>query len=516
MKGDYVSYTCSQQGAPLMTRSWLVIAALVMIPLVVYWPTVWHEYGFRDDYAHLREVREAPGWLTRLTSSYGRPVYGYALEASLAPLRSVADLSVLRLTSTLLLSAVGLLLWTLLRRSGWSELEAATIGAATILLPGTQVIAGWAIAWPIALGLVVAIAGFVLVDRGLACRRWQRTWAVAAGAVLYFVAGLTYQTCALFAVALIAAVLLLRKDNGVRDDVYWVFAHFGVLFLSLISGWLLVNVMAANGMVPESTRMSFEPDPLRKLLWFARNPLPNSLALFPLRDDFATPLSFFLVLAAVVLVIALGFVYGARQAAQRRRWLFAVLVLPFAAHSVSLAASSQAIGYRTLLPLSGLFLVLAMFGLRALMTRFNLRRASQAGIYGAILASVALLAQHNAFSLLAEPQGRGWQLMQAAAGNLRLDADSQVFIVLPKVDDRSTERVYADEFGSLSADAEWAAEEMFNAAMRKRFPTGLPKGARYTIDTGFVPPTLPFDLVVDLRVLRQQGNRVLVPADAAL
>jgi hypothetical protein len=82
------------------------------------------------------------------------------------------------------------------------------------------------------------------------------------------------------------------------------------------------------------------------------------------------------------------------------------------------------------------------------------------------------------------------------------------------IDDRSTERLYADEFGSLSSDAEWAAEEMFNAAMRERFPTGMPKGARYTIDTGFVLSTLPVDLVIDLRVLKYQGNRELAPVAA--
>src|SRR5690606_36487825 len=136
------------------------------IPLVVYWPSITLEYGFRDDYAHLREVREVPGWLVKLAASYGRPVYGFALEASLDPLTSVADLFALRLTTTLLLSALGLLLWTHLRRSNWSDMEAATIAAATTLLPGAAVLTGWGIAWPIALALVMTVAGFMLVDRG--------------------------------------------------------------------------------------------------------------------------------------------------------------------------------------------------------------------------------------------------------------------------------------------------------------------------------------------------------------
>ncbi|MES2626710.1 MAG: glucosyltransferase domain-containing protein [Pseudomonadota bacterium] len=498
-----------------MTRPWLIVVALVLIPIAVYWPTVSHEYGFRDDYAHLREVREVPGWLTELTSSNGRPVYGYVLEASLKSVQTVADLSLLRLVSTLLFSIVGLLLWTHLRRSGWSNLEAAVIGAAVTLLPGVQVVAGWAIAWPIALGLVAAVAGFALVDRGLSQKGWQRVGVVFAGGLLYFIAGLTYQTCALFAVMPLAAVLLMRKTTEIRDDAWWVTVHIGVLFVSLFSGWLLMNAMFTTGAVLEAERMHFESAPLSKLLWFAHNPLPNSLALFALRDDFATPVSFYLVLAAVLLVIVLGFFYGAKDTSQRRRWLFAALALPFVAHSVSLAASSQAIGYRTLLPLSGLFLVLAMFGLRALMARFNLRQAVKTTIFSGVLVIAAWQAQHNTFSLIAEPQGREWQLVKSAAERLRFDADTQVFVVLPKIGDRSTERIYADEFGSLTSDAEWAAEEMFKTAIRERFPAGLPQGARYVLDTGSLPPGLSVDLILDMRRLKLQSTQAL-PTTAAL
>ena len=77
-------------------RTWLCAAALLILPLLVYWSTIEHEYGFRDDYAHLREVRERPGWLTTLTTAHGRPVYGAVLEASLHDVVDVADLTVLR------------------------------------------------------------------------------------------------------------------------------------------------------------------------------------------------------------------------------------------------------------------------------------------------------------------------------------------------------------------------------------------------------------------------------------
>ena len=194
-------------------RTWLIAAVLLILPLLVYWPTVTHEYGFRDDYAHLREVRERPGWLTQLTTSNGRPVYGAVLEASLRDVYEVPELEALRLTSTVLIAFVGLLLWWHLRRSGWTEAQAAALGAAVTLLPGAQIVVGWAIAWPIALGLVAAVAGFALVDRGLQ-RKGSPSSVVAAGSGLYFVAGLTYQTSALFAVMPLAAVLLAARRHG--------------------------------------------------------------------------------------------------------------------------------------------------------------------------------------------------------------------------------------------------------------------------------------------------------------
>jgi hypothetical protein len=491
----------------LNVRTWLAVAALLILPLLVYWPTVTHEYGFRDDYAHLREVRERPGWLTTLTTAHGRPVYGAALEASLRNVDRVEELATLRLTSALLIGVVGVLLWSQLRRSGWTE--AAAMGAAVTLLPGMQVVVGWAIAWPIALGLIAALAGFALVERGFGVNGFARARLVAAGGVLYVLAGITYQTSALFAVVPLAAVLLLRERATLRDDARWVVAHIGLLFVCLVAGFVASRVLMVEGAVPEATRTTLEPDIWLKFLWFLRNPVPNSIGLFALRDGVATPLWFWFVVAGVTAIMLLGLVYGAKSRQQRVRWLFTALLLPFVAHSVSLAASSQAIGYRTLLPLSGLFLVLALFGLRSVAARYGAPRAAEAGVLAAVLVVAAMLAQRNPLALLAEPQGHEWDLIQAAANRLQPAGNASVYIIRPTIDDRSTERVYADEYGTLTADADWAAKEMFKAAMRERFPGGLPGGAQYELFTGFGPPPAQYsyDLVVDLRALKSLGER---------
>ena len=79
---------------------------------------------------------------------------------------------------------------------------------------------------------------------------------------------------------------------------------------------------------------------------------------------------------------------------------------------------------------------------------------------------------------------------------------------------RSTQRVYADEYGSLTSDADWAAKEMFKAAIRERFPDGLPAGTDYLLTTGFgPPPPVGYDLVADLRELKNLGERA--PAETS-
>jgi hypothetical protein len=118
-----------------------------------------------------------------------------------------------------------------------------------------------------------------------------------------------------------------------------------------------------------------------------------------------------------------------------------------------------------------------------------------------------MLARHNALTLIAEPQGNEWRLFQAAVSRLPLERETSVYIVRPTTSYRSTERIYADEYGSLSADSQWAALEMFRAAIRQRFPQGLPAGTRYTLTTSITPPIMPYDLVLDLRELRNEGER---------
>ena len=207
--------------------------------------------------------------------------------------------------------------------------EAVAIGLAVALLPAAQVIASWAIAWPITLAALLGVTGFALVEARLAQRGWQRAAAVAAGATLYFLAGLIYQSNALLAVVPLAAVLLTRSGSSVAAHARWVAVHLTILFVSLVAGFLLVEIALSQGVLPPTTRLMFETNPFGKLVWFVREPVANALALFALRDRFNTGAVFFWsALLLSLFAIALGWRFGPKERSHRVRWLVSLLFLP--------------------------------------------------------------------------------------------------------------------------------------------------------------------------------------------
>lgn len=482
----------------------LVIALLLVVPLLVYWPTVFAEYGFRDDYAHLREADELPEKLIRFTASYGRPLYGPLLVATVQPLDGIVDLQWLRLGSVLLLTAVGVVLWRLLLRAGWSVFEAGAVGLAVALLPGAQVAVGWSIAWPVAATLLLAVGGFSCVDAALARRGAARAAAWVAGTLLYVGAALTYQPSALFAVVPLAALLLVR-DGAPAARLRWAAAHLATLFAGLVVAFVAINAVFALGVAAPAGFVRFETDPLGKLAWFVTRPLANALALVVLRDRYETSVAFWIALAFVAAVIALGWRFGERTRAGRAAWLFCALVLPFVAGSVSLIATHRSMGYRTTLALGGIVLVLFVWSLRGLRVSGRIGAAAQAAVLAAFVGVAAFLARDHALHLIAEPQHREWSLVRDGAQRMPLASRLRVYVIRPFLDEhRSTERVFVDEFGSLSTNSDWSTYEMFRTALRERFPRGLPKGASYTFATGLAPPPAgAYDYVVDLRRLKE-------------
>lgn len=493
-----------------MIRTRICFYVLLLTPLAVYWSTIFHDYGFRDDYSHLREAKEEPGKIVKFTASHGRPLYGALLETTFGVTDDVAELPWLRLTTVCLLTVLGLALWRQLYQSGWPEVDAAAIGLGVTLLPAAQVLTGWAITWPFPLALLLSVAGFAAIETELERGGLKRYVALLGGCMIYALAGLIYQSNALFAVVPIAAVLLVRSGREPMSDLKWLGHHVTALLVGALGSYFLVKSLFANGVFQQSQRLQLETSLFTKIPWFFAHPLPNALGLFALRDDFGTgALVFWGTVIVIAVVIGTGFRLSARPegALLSRKWVWCLILFPLLAHGISLAAAERCIAYRVLFGLSGLVLVYTIYGLRVLAVARGIKPLLHYVTLGLLATGAAVVASRQSYGLIAEPQGYEWEMMQAAVLRANFTKPVKVYVITPTPADRSTDRMYQDEFGSLSSDSDWVPKEMFKAALRDRFSGKLPKGGSFTFASGHEEPAAnAYDLVVDMRKLKQHRS----------
>lgn len=488
-------------------RTRICLLILLLTPILVYWQTVFHDYGARSDYSHLRAADEEPGRLVKLYTTEGRPLYGAMLEATYAATGDVARLEWPRLTAVLMLALVGLVFWRQMYNSGWNEVEAAGLGLGVLLLPSAQVLVSTGTGWAQALALLLAMAGFSAVETEIEHGGMKRIVALLGGAVIYALGTLVAPANVLFTLVPITGVLLARTGREALGDLRWVSIHLGVMVGGLVAGLAVVQTLLPDSMLQEAGRLQLEAGPTTPLGWVLANPLTNALALYAINDDFLSgAIVYWAVAIAVVifLVIAYRRVMASGDALAGRRWRFCLAAVPAAAALLPLVTLEPVSAYRVLFPVCGIVLVLVVFSFRSLVIGKKVRPRRHYPLLALIWGALAYAAHDNSFSLLAEPQAREWELMRTSVLRAAFNKPVRVSIVTPAVADRSTGRIYGDEFGSLSSADPQVAQEMFKAALRERFGGALPKGGSYTLTAGPLEPDAEdYDLLIDLRRLRE-------------
>ncbi len=487
-------------------RRWIcpaIIAALLLFPALLYWDTIFHRYGFRDDYSVLRESHEEPGKVIWFCSMQARPIYGVVMEASFALLRGIEDLAWLRLLSALLVGAVAAVSYRLFRAATWDRATAALLAALIVTLPGAQLLVGWTVGWPLNLALLFTLGAFACAERAFGAERPRLRFGWWAGAWgLVTASALTYQTNTLFYFVPLAAALWPRRAWAWRESFQWFVRHGVTVGLGLVTAFSLMMVAFALEWVPMHQRVGIERDVLGKLGWFVTEPLQNALALTVLNQNYGSP-----VVTRVAVIVAIILLAGAVREGMRRgwsnglAWLGALAVLLIGSFSVNLAVSDRWPGYRVLLPLTSVVAVFLAMSLRTL----GGRALARIGV-GVLVLTGAWLARKQAFELVAQPQGREFALIEKGAATIALRSDrvAKVFVITPTGFDRSTDLSYLDEFGSLSSDSDWVPGEMLAHAMHALHPNVPDLRSRYMAMSGRKLPTdMTFDHVIDLRRLRE-------------
>lgn len=478
---------------------WGASLAVFLAPLVIYARTVFHAYGFRDDYPLLRETYEEPGKILAVCSSQGRIIYGWILEHANHWAGDVAGLRWIRLGGALGLALLALWVLRLAVQAGWPLRYSAGFALLLVFSPPAQVLVSWSICSPQVIALLLGTAAFAMAE-------WKRGpgW-VAAATLLMAVGALTYPPNALFYVVLMALVLVQRHRDTWQEAYRWAARHLFIAFGGLTASFVLLQVAFAQHWFRRSHRIRFETKWFSKLGWMLREVMPDALA--PPFLDGAKGISaapyWTMVVLALLLVAAGTALEGKRFGKEGLiRWVTGMVVLSLAAYCVSLVAGERWPSYRSAFALTGVwtvFLIAALMNVSRALPALTERLPSLL-FTGWVLLSVALSYRHS-YELFAVPQGRELKLLEAGAEQARHFAMPRIFVVSANQNDSWTWHRYGDEFGSVTVDAPWLAMEVIHVLMRRRGSTAGRR--RYDLQSGRESPAPgSFDVLVDLRTLR--------------
>ncbi|MFP2912329.1 hypothetical protein ACLESD_46365 [Pyxidicoccus sp. 3LFB2] len=479
---------------------------LLLLPWAIYGGAISQRYGLRDDYAILREAREEPGKIFRVCAAMGRPLYGWLLEVSTRAAGDIAGLVGLRMLAVLGLGLLGAAVFLLLRQVGWRATPAALLAAFFTVMPSAQVVVAWSICWPQTVALLLGVAAFALARRGLEVpsrTAWHSGVWCLGGVLAMGAATLIYQISGLFYAVLLAAALVVRQDTDVRAPARWMARHLCVMGGGLGLAYVLTRVSFALGFFTPSPRMVFEKHLVAKVGWFFTQVVPNVLALSALNDSDSGPSWGYRAMGGLtVTLVALGLLAEARRSGRAGvvRWVLGLVVLSAAAYSVGFLAGERWPTYRTLYALCGVwsvFVAASLLKLGSLWPAQGPRVAT--ALLGAFVAVSAVLAHQQAWALFALPQVQELAVMEQGASRLAPGHRPRVFVLTARQPDTLAPRRYLDEFGSVSADAEWVAKEMLQAVLHERFPRERDVSQLYHLAAAATLFTPAYDVLIDMR-----------------
>ena len=477
---------------------WLVASALVLLPLILYSNTLFARFGFRDDYAILREVHEEPGKVIWHVGTYARPLYGVMLQVFFERVDGIDDLWKGRAASALCVGALSAMLFLALLRLNWPPLTSALLASLMAVLPAAQVIVSWAICWPHLVGGLCSLAAFLIGQKGGGLR--------TAAAVFLLVTGvLIYQPHVFFYFVLVAAGLLAYQDKTLTWRIRCLIRHFLTMGAALALAYGIMQLLYAAGVFKSSNLVVLENEPLSKLQWFLAGPLRNALALIVLNDAERGMAIAYVMMGVVTGGIILVGGWGKWRSGGWREglfWAVALSALLLGAFTANLVSMQRWSTYRTLYALTGVLLVFFVLGLQTLASYLPKRREWLVpAVLALVLVAGAPLARIQAYTLFALPQQEELALMEEGARKLGALDKATVFIIRPTIDDTCAPQRYSDEFGTLSTDSDWAPKEMLKLLLNGRAPD-LSK--RYTFICGrSLPAGRMFPVVIDMRRLKQ-------------
>ncbi|MFT3870871.1 MAG: hypothetical protein QM715_20655 [Nibricoccus sp.] len=496
-------------GLPLRGWLWLGSIALILFPVCLYWNTTWAEFGLRDDYGVLREAQQEPRMIEQFCGSHARPIFGWLQQATFMPLRTISDLAWPRLLGSFFTGVLGACVFqVLVRLHRWSLLTAACVGAILTVLPSVQVVAGWAIVWPYLISALLSLTAFVVAENGFRASEglsWKQFWLCLLAGLLVIASAWVYQPNGLFYLVFVAVKVVRRGEVLQPAPRYRLIQHLFLLGAGMLTAYALIRGAFALEWLPMSKRVAFEHDPLGKLLWFAKNSLPNGLALLVLNDfQGRTQPWYGLAVTATSVLIGIGGLLVFRRRGWREGlvWFVGLVFLLIGSHGINLMVSERWASYRTIYPLAGVILVYVAASMGMVAENFPIVKRARGMLSVIVVVLAALLARRQAYELIAVPQHEELEMIRSEMKKLDVTRDQKVYVITPTPEIAPAHLLYSDEFGSLSTDSDWVPKEMMKLLFMEARPgTPTVKSLDHMVSGEKPPPPGIYDVVLDLRAV---------------
>jgi hypothetical protein len=486
---------------------------LLAMPTCLYWQTTWMPYGLRDDYSVDRESREEYGKEVRFCGSQARPIYGWLLQTTFRHIDRIRDLSWERLGGSVVLGliAAGVCL-TLVRMHGWSLTTSACVGAMFALVPTAQIIVGWSILWPYALSALISMLAYVVAENGFRQPPEARARQVALcglASALVIASVWIFQPNGLFYLVFVAVKAVRRGEMLRPAPRIRLFQHLLLLAAAMLVAYILIRAAFAMDLLPMSKRVAFEHDYPGKLLWFAKNALPNALALLVLNDFQGRTAPYHQLAAWAMALLLIGggvVVFRRRGWREGLVWFGGLLVLTTGAYGINLMVSERWASYRTIYPLVGVALIYVAASMEVLGEVVPVLKRSRHVLGIALVVVAAYLARRQAYELIAVPQNTEYRLVEQESEKLDRARDQRVYVITPTPKIAPARLLYADEFGSLSTDSDWVPKEIIKLIFHEKYPKEPPcRSLDHMVSGESPPPPGRYDVVLDLRPLREMA-----------
>ncbi|WP_415907597.1 hypothetical protein [Oleiharenicola sp. Vm1] len=469
-------------------RTRLCYLALLILPVLAYWPVFTHEFGSPEDFLRLNapEVLAADGAQKGI-------LHGALQDLAFHSVSSVPLLAALRGLSLLLVVLCGVAIWQVTERAGWSEIDAAALAVAVMMLPAPQLYLAWAAAWPAALAALLSLAAFAATESELEVGGTRRLIGLLGGALLYFGAAMCYFPNATMGLVPLAALALARPLRVAHDLKKWFAIHLGVMAAGLIASGVLERLLMQGAGVVDRTQILGR---LESLVTFA---LPAGWAVFVVGEHGSAR-----TLAAVIGgILILALIAVARRDARLEPraaapWGLALGVTTAVFGVVAVFAPNWHGGYRSLWPLGGIVVVGLVCAVRGVGEQPAKKSLWHYAALGGLVAVGVLAAGAQVLSLLVSPLEREWEALNGAVVRAKIVGEVKVQLRLPP-DGTTDAGIPEARFDARVAQSSAAAVQMFNAALDDRFAAGLPKGTKVHVDvlTGAAPA--PDALVFELK-----------------